>query len=289
MGRWQFDADGLAASFQIGGLVDARREPEEMATALGEGADLSKAGQDLFLLTTARVEGAIATEFEDVRRVEDLRLEAKGEGTSLLRSGPQQTVATEDGRTIVRLGAAHGVPDEASAEEVAEGLAETVDYPTNDARVVATARDAVGDAKTPREKVERLVKFVGRYLKDEPCPKAVPVVQLLDRKSGDCSEHAELFTTLARAAGIPTREVSGLMYMGDEIAAFGGHAWNEVALDGRWVPVDATHEETVVDATHLALGREGRELDFASAAGRLSFVVISVTPAPSPKKADEGK
>jgi transglutaminase-like putative cysteine protease len=48
-----------------------------------------------------------------------------------------------------------------------------------------------------------------------------------------------LFNTLARAVGVPSREVAGLGYMGDDVMAFGGHVWNEVVLDGVWVPVDA--------------------------------------------------
>ena len=44
-----------------------------------------------------------------------------------------------------------------------------------------------------------------------------------------------LFVALARAAGIPSREAGGYMYMGDKLKAFGGHAWCEVVLDGHWV------------------------------------------------------
>ena len=58
----------------------------------------------------------------------------------------------------------------------------------------------------------------------------------------------------ARAAGIPAREVSGLAYMGDGQKTFGGHAWNEVVLDGIWHPIDASMGQFEVDAARLSLG-----------------------------------
>jgi protein-glutamine gamma-glutamyltransferase len=282
MGTWRFGPDGLFVSLQIGGLFEARREPESVAKTLS-------AGGDLFVKGIATVKGRIAPDFEAVKGVTDLVLQASGDGVAGLKSGPRQEVSKDPatGATVLRLGAAYGTPDEASATEVTEALAETPAYPTKDARVVELAKTAVADATTPSDKVARLVAFVEEFLKDEVCAQVVPVVTLLDRREGDCSEHAALFATLARAAGVPAREVSGLMYMGDEIGGFGGHAWNEVALDGVWVPVDATHGETELDATHIALGREGRQMDFAVASGRLSFEVRSVKPPPGPPKPKE--
>jgi transglutaminase-like putative cysteine protease len=136
------------------------------------------------------------------------------------------------------------------------------------------AAKAVGDAKTPREKVERLVPFVKEYVKDELRPEAVSVLEIISSKRGDCSEHTMLFVTLARAAGVPARGVSGLMYMGDDALAFATHAWAEVVLDGKWVPVDPTWGQTEVDATQVTLEREGKgKKDMISSLGRLNFRV----------------
>ena len=284
LGDWRFGDDGLLVSMKVGGLFEARRESEETAKKI-------EAGGDLFIQGLLPVEGRIAAGFEEVGKVTELVLEARGEGAEWLRTGPRQQVSKDEaaGVTVVSLGAAHGTPDEASAEEVARALEETPGYPTKDPRVVALAKTAIGDATEPRQKVERLVAFVSEFLKDELCTHAVPVVSLLESKEGDCSEHAALFATLARAVGVPAREVSGVMYMGDQIAeaiggGFGGHAWNEVALDGTWVPVDATHDQVELDATHIALGREGRQGDFTMISGRLSFKVRSVVPPPGPPK-----
>ena len=45
------------------------------------------------------------------------------------------------------------------------------------------------------------------------------VADIMEKKSGDCTEHALLFVTLARALGIPAREVSGIYYA-DELGGF---------------------------------------------------------------------
>jgi len=66
--------------------------------------------------------------------------------------------------------------------------------------------------------------------------------EVLKRHIGDCSEHAVLFAALARALGIPTRVVHGVVIVrveGAGLQAF-GHAWNEIEAGGRWTRVDAT-------------------------------------------------
>ena len=77
--------------------------------------------------------------------------------------------------------------------------------------------------------------------------------QAYDERTGDCTEHAALFVALARAAGLPARNVGGFVYaympsMGKSI--FGYHAWAEVWL-GEWVPVDATVQELGTSARYV--------------------------------------
>jgi transglutaminase-like putative cysteine protease len=267
------DTTGGTLSFQFGPLMEIRSEPEEQAKKLEEAADIFTKG-------IAWLEGSIG-KGRDVGRVEELVLEAKGKGVASLRNAPRQTVEPgADGTATLRLGAGHGEPDSATEEEIREALKETVEFPVNDARVRAAAAEAIGPAKTALEKTERLVRWVSRRLADEVCVDWVSAERLLDRKGGDCSEHALLFTTLARAAGLPARTVSGLMYMGDEVHGFGGHAWNEVVIDGHWVPVDATHDQVTLDATHVVLAREGRDHEFLQASGGLSFRVVSAVVTP---------
>lgn len=71
---------------------------------------------------------------------------------------------------------------------------------------------------------------------------------LFETRDGFCEHYASAFAVLMRAAGIPTRVVTG--YLGGQYNALGdywlvlhsdAHAWNEVWLDGEgWVRIDPT-------------------------------------------------
>ncbi|HEY8504227.1 MAG TPA: transglutaminase-like domain-containing protein, partial [Gemmataceae bacterium] len=159
-----------------------------------------------------------------------------------------------------------------------EALAETTTYPLSHPRVRELAREAVGDAKTDREKVERLVKFVNGYITPSYTAEPLNLLKLIREKQGDCSEYALLFAALARAAGVPCREVGGLVYMGDAEKAFGPHAWNEVVLDGKWVPVDASVPQAEIDPTHVRYGSAAGDgmLNLAASFAGMSFRVVEV-------------
>lgn len=125
--------------------------------------------------------------------------------------------------------------------------------PSNDARIRELAAAALGDAVTPEDKLAALLGYVHDFLTYAPDVRGRPVLDLLDDPVGDCTEFADLFTTLARSSGIPAQTVFGLAYSDANGPAFAFHAWNEVRLEGRWRPVDATWNQLQVDATHLPL------------------------------------
>ena len=139
------------------------------------------------------------------------------------------------------------------------------------------AEEAVGDAKTPRAKVQRIVEFVNDYVEPHLSGSLPNIHDLCDKKKGDCKSYALLFNNLARAAGVPAREISGLLYIGDDQKSFGGHAWNEVVLDGVWVPIDASMRQTEVDATHISFGTQNRAAkSMLTSLGKLSFKLVEV-------------
>ncbi len=80
---------------------------------------------------------------------------------------------------------------------------------------------------------------------------------VLETLSGDCTEHTVLFIALARAAGIPARICSGLVFSKD---AFYYHFWPEVYV-GRWVQMDPTFGQILADANHIQLGGSAMESD----------------------------
>lgn len=80
---------------------------------------------------------------------------------------------------------------------------------------------------------------------------------------GTCDEYSHLFSSMARAAGLPTKFVAGFVCSSDcgQSASWGAHAWNEVLIGGKWVPFDTTFNEALLlDATHVKFA-EGRDQD----------------------------
>jgi hypothetical protein len=111
------------------------------------------------------------------------------------------------------------------------------------------AQNVVTGADTPVEKIKRLVQWVSSEVKDE-IVESSSAVEVLHTRKGECKAHAMLYTAMARAAGIPTRLVGGIVYM--EGMGFLYHSWAESYADG-WIAVDPTFNQVGVDATHVKL------------------------------------
>jgi hypothetical protein len=238
----RYDDKGRLVFFRMGDALEVRSEPEEQARNV--------APVKLFPVKTVAIDKPLG----EPGKVSGLVVEVVGKERAVFKSGPRQTV-TADGpdRFVLRMGAAHGGPVQADDADQAAHLAESEAYPIHHPRVQALVTVAVGGASTPRAKVDKLVRFVSTYLTADEEVRPNRLLELLDARRGACTEYALLFTTLARAAGIPARQVHGLAYEGDGPQTFRGHAWNEVVLDGQWVPVDPAWNETDLDATHVRL------------------------------------
>lgn len=256
---YRVDNQGNMLSFTIGGQLELRLEAEELAKKIEYSADL-------FVNGMAFIDRPLG----DPLTVKTLVVEVMGEGASNITDGPRQFVTFNEKNNsyILKVGPKHGKASRATPEEILENLQETIGYPVTHHKINEIAKKAIGDAKTPMEKVRRLLSFVNEYIKDEYSVEHLSVFDIISEQRGDCSEHALLFTTLARAIGIPAREVYGLSYMGDDILAFCGHAWNEIVVGGQWLPVDSTLGQTEMDAAHIRLAKNYQ--------GKVSFRLLEV-------------
>lgn len=254
-------------SMKLAGLFDLRAEPEAQTRR-------TRFSDDLFVLGAAKVDRPLGPPTD----LSELVLEVHGPEVAALRSGPRQSVTQNAaGVWICEVGPSYGKAVKATAAELEEGLAETTTYLTQHPQVQALVKKAVGNAQAPREKVERLVHFVAGYIEPSYTAQPLTLPDLLKKRQGDCKDYALLFTTLARAAGVPAREVSGLVYMGDSVRAFGPHAWNEVVLDGVWVPVDASRDQTEIDAAHVRFGSDNQGFGaLLTNLGTVSFKLLRV-------------
>jgi hypothetical protein len=108
---------------------------------------------------------------------------------------------------------------------------------------------AVG-SKSHEELAKVLASWTAEWLKDT-IDDGGSAVASFTSKSGNCQTHARLYTALARAAGISSRFVSGLVHL--EGKGFLYHSWAESYIEGRWVSVDPTYNQFPADPTHLKL------------------------------------
>ena len=97
-------------------------------------------------------------------------------------------------------------------------------------------------------------------------------VEILQKRKGDCNEHAVLFAALTRAAGVPVKVVLGLVYLDGR---FYYHAWDEIYSDG-WIAVDPTFGQFPADATHIKLleGDISRSTDIIRVVGKIQLNVL---------------
>jgi hypothetical protein len=89
--------------------------------------------------------------------------------------------------------------------------------------------------------------------------------------SGDYLERTVMFATYARAAGLPTRLVGGVVYL---YGYFYFHTWPEIWLQ-EWIPVDPTLIQYPADATHIPL-IEGNLNDITAIIEELNKINIEV-------------
>jgi hypothetical protein len=115
--------------------------------------------------------------------------------------------------------------------------------------IISKARAIVGDECDALEASDAIVKWVYENLTKRFSASFSNALDVLASRGGDCTEHSVLYVALARAAGLPAREVSGIVYSGDD-DGFYYHQWAE-AFVGKWIAVDPTFGQSQADATHI--------------------------------------
>ena len=129
-----------------------------------------------------------------------------------------------------------------------------VDHPD----IQAKAEEILGTEVNSWRASEKLCQWVYASINDKKMSGGFSSsLTTLESLSGDCTEHTVLFIALARAAGIPARICSGIVFARD---AFYYHFWPEVYV-GRWVQMDPTLDQVVADANHIQLGGGVMESD----------------------------
>lgn len=241
-------------------------EPESVATKI------EAQPVDLLRLFAVVPEGNVP---QDAREVE----------LKLSNIDPKMLDLTLDGQSVERTGKDYAiikieVPDLGSLEEN-DYIPDSVKKYTqpdefmqsDDPRIQQIAMNLTSDVSNSIEKVERIKDWVYNYIEKKPTVTIPSAVEVLESRRGDCNEHAVLFGAVARAAGIPTKIVVGLIYAN---GAYYYHAWNAVWIDRRWIFVDSIFNEFPASARHIMLKTGGidKQTEIISIVGRIKIKII---------------
>ncbi|MBN2225315.1 MAG: transglutaminase domain-containing protein [Deltaproteobacteria bacterium] len=157
--------------------------------------------------------------------------------------------------------------------QVQEYLAPTLEVESSSKEIVDTARKIVGKPTDPLTDAKKISAWVNKNLKKRMVD-STSALDTLRSMEGECQAHAGLAAALFRAAGIPAKVVSGIVYSAD-IGGFAYHSWNEVYL-GSWVGVDASFGQFPADVTHIKFSEGGPEsiIDTVPLVGAIGLEVI---------------
>ena len=144
---------------------------------------------------------------------------------------------------------------------------------TGDPAIVALALRLAGTSRDPAMVAARITRWVHDSLEKVVTISIPSATQVLRARRGDCNEHTQLFTALARAVGIPTRIAAGLAFVNGR---FYYHAWPEIWLRD-WVAVDPTFGQFPADAAHLRVVTGGltRQAELLRLMGTLRLEVLT--------------
>ena len=264
--------DGRVLEIRIGDIV-AKAEPESTAHQLDK--------VDLFGLTRVKLEKPLPQEVPAT-----LRYRIRGLPEPFRTDGPRQrfdrapgekeTILTVTARRPAAADPAFDAPRGRAPAGQEALLAATPEIDSDAPELRRLAAEIVGNTKGVYAASRKIADAVHARLEKAYGASRDRASEVLAHGKGDCTEHTLLFTALARAAGIPARQVHGLVFAryADDVPALYWHAWPEVLSGTEWIALDPTFGQAVADATHIALGR-GAQVDTVSLLGALE--VLDVT------------
>ena len=124
---------------------------------------------------------------------------------------------------------------------------------SDDERVVALAGKVAPAAEDPGQIAKALERYVYELIDKKDFSTALgSAAEVARSRAGDCTEHAVLLAGLARARGLASRVVVGLVYV-PALGGFGYHMWTEVWVQDHWLPLDATRATSGTGSGHLKI------------------------------------
>lgn len=244
------DAEGNTLRESVrDGWIETRAEDGRTARAFV--AESAVAGKE-FILSFSLVPTDRPVERPAGLRLLELELSGFPVDFPLLRGTFQQAERREGGTVLFSVDTRQLKPPATPpAEEPADMkpcLASTDRIPADHPEIIRWMTGLVGEAKQPAAVVEKLVRGLAERVKESGDSRSA--LETLKEGNGDGPSQARLYLALARAAGVPTRFVSGLVNVPGK--GFLYHSWAESYL-GYWLPVDPFYGQSPADASHIKL------------------------------------
>lgn len=168
-------------------------------------------------------------------------------------TGEQRVRRTDAGFTLdICETCGQGLPTDATY--LAEARAPTFWLQADHAKLRRAAKRARGNGRSDRETMDRLARWGAKQMRTVDFAGHYSALEALSLRRGDCTEGATVLAALGRAAGIPTKVVSGIVYSRERYHGvshtFMPHAWVVAYTDGEWRSFDMSLDG--FDSTHLA-------------------------------------
>jgi len=248
--------DGTTLEDEVAGLVKLRLEPEALARDVGYSSDV--------IISNAAM---VATPIKNPRGRNALTLEIRGPlNEGHLFNDERQQITTADGFfhfESTRYDMKDFIPASIPIEDEAlkPWIEATQFVQSDNPKLMDKAKDIIAEAKangTLKDDTSSLAisNLLCRWVYDNMhstfSARLTNAIEVLEHLEGDCTEHSILFIGLARAAGLPAREVAGVVYVDGVQPGFYFHQWAKVWV-GKWIDVDPTFNQPLVDVTHIKL------------------------------------
>lgn len=234
------------------GMIEVWRSEKSAALAAASGGELpQEVYQSAIVRTNVRLPRALPIDYLKLR-ITHRRPEL---GWPDFEIGGQKVLAKTEKEVILgirRPGAAPGSAfPVAKAESNREYLEPNAFIQSDDAEILRLAKELVGSETDAFQAALRLERWVAENMNFDLGIVFAPATEIIRNRRGTCVGYATLLVSLARAAGLPSRIVMGYVYA---LGMFGGHAWAEIMIGEKWVPLDAAVVNAgVADATRISL------------------------------------
>ena len=231
----------------LGGVIISGLESESRAKRYLASSSINKDETliNFSLITTDR-------QIEKARKVRYLEVALIGIGKDMaIPSDERQQCSDKNDHLICRIssGSASSPGVSCSDPVMSSYLKSTLAVPASNRRIQLKAEQIVEGVFDRHEQVRALIDWIQKNIEQKPVD-VFTAIDVLDKGKAECQGLTFLYAALARALGIPTRVVNGIVYA-EELGGFLYHTWAESCLGDRWISLDPTFGQLAADATHI--------------------------------------